>query len=540
MPLSSSFSSRRRLLVRVAAAAAVVAVLCAYASVGEASSMGQACTKSSQQEDCGSELVCTNRQCTACTETSDCDEPLKCFEGRCVRAKLWEQWTALDTVASIAAFVGAMMAAGGGLGGGGIFVPIFILLAQLSAKDAVPLSQGMIFGGSIVNIAMYYPEKHPTILGKPKIDYNAVLVLQPLMLAGTIVGVILNVIFPGWLIVVTLAVTLSYATLRTARKGRRVWNLETEQRRIKDEQTALREQRRLQASPLVANEHGNGHANGNGNGHDPEHQHGRMQRRRSSQPVDPLTHCKPGTTNEQRAELAELLEEENNPWHAIRWIFLVWAFVSAFNFLRGGKAGSNSIVGIESCSPLFWTLTALSFPVLALVTLYIARRLVRINDRKEALGWQPLPGEITWNQRNAYLYPFMAAIAGLMGGLLGIGGGMIMGPLLLELGMLGQATSATSALTVLLTSSSAALQFLVLDLLLLDYTYWYASLGFVATFLGQTVINHLVKKYKRASIIIIVIALVIGVATVLMVTAGIINLEQDLKAGKSMGFVDFC
>jgi len=38
-------------------------------------------------------------------------------------------------------FIGAMLAAGGGLGGGGIFVPLYILVVRLSPYDAIPLSQ---------------------------------------------------------------------------------------------------------------------------------------------------------------------------------------------------------------------------------------------------------------------------------------------------------------------------------------------------------------------------------------------------------------
>ena len=49
-------------------------------------------------------------------------------------------------------FIGSAMAAGGGLGGGGIFVPVLILIVGFDAKVAVPLSQAMIFGGSLVNL----------------------------------------------------------------------------------------------------------------------------------------------------------------------------------------------------------------------------------------------------------------------------------------------------------------------------------------------------------------------------------------------------
>ena len=41
-----------------------------------------------------------------------------------------------------------MLSAAAGIGGGGVYVPLMLLLLGLSAKEAVPLSQALIFGGA--------------------------------------------------------------------------------------------------------------------------------------------------------------------------------------------------------------------------------------------------------------------------------------------------------------------------------------------------------------------------------------------------------
>lgn len=76
----------------------------------------------------------------------------------------------------------------------------------------------MIFGGSIVNFAMNVRRRNPVAKHRPLADYDMVLMLEPLMLSGTVIGVILNVIFPPWLLVVMLAIVLGVATVRTFRK----------------------------------------------------------------------------------------------------------------------------------------------------------------------------------------------------------------------------------------------------------------------------------------------------------------------------------
>jgi len=53
-------------------------------------------------------------------------------------------------------------------------------------------------------------------------------------------------------------------------------------------------------------------------------------------------------------------------------------------------------------------------------------------------------------------------LSGILAGLLGIGGGLILGPLLLELGLHPIVSTATTNFLVLFTSSSTSIQFFLL------------------------------------------------------------------------------
>eukprot|EP01083_Nonionella_stella_P162806 534870_1 len=119
-----------------------------------------------------------------------------------------------DIGAMFAILIGAMIAAGGGLGGGGVFVPIYILILGYPTKFAESLSQDSIFCGYIVNLIMNLKKSHPTRKHRPLTDFSTLLIFEPMLLVGTIIGVFLNVIFPDILILILLALVLSYATLR--------------------------------------------------------------------------------------------------------------------------------------------------------------------------------------------------------------------------------------------------------------------------------------------------------------------------------------
>ena len=63
-----------------------------------------------------------------------------------------------------------------------------------------------------------------------------------------------------------------------------------------------------------------------------------------------------------------------------------------------------------------------------------------------------------WDKRAIVRYPSLCMFAGVAAGLLGIGGGMVKGPLLLEMGVLPQVASATSATMILFTASATTIQ----------------------------------------------------------------------------------
>ncbi len=107
-------------------------------------------------------------------------------------------------------------------------MPLMLLLLGLSAKEAVPLSQALILGGSIVNIIMFVGDDHPKSnkegFGKrARIDYDVVMMLNPALAAGVTVGVTLHVISPSWIIVLCLLVTLVLAFDKSYKKGLQQW-----------------------------------------------------------------------------------------------------------------------------------------------------------------------------------------------------------------------------------------------------------------------------------------------------------------------------
>lgn len=81
--------------------------------------------------------------------------------------------------------LGLLVAASGGIGGGGILVPLYILVFDFRPKYAVALSNFTIVGSSITNIVLNLPKRHPNA-NRPLVDWDLILVMEPLTMAGAV------------------------------------------------------------------------------------------------------------------------------------------------------------------------------------------------------------------------------------------------------------------------------------------------------------------------------------------------------------------
>merc|ERR1719277_2542955 len=110
------------------------------------------------------------------------------------------------------------LAAGAGIGGGGLFVPLFAFVLGVGAKAAVPMSKATILGGAIGNMMSIAFDRHPR-KNRPLIDYEASTFMQSGELLGVIFGVLMNMLLPEVAIIVFLALLLSFNGYKTITKG---------------------------------------------------------------------------------------------------------------------------------------------------------------------------------------------------------------------------------------------------------------------------------------------------------------------------------
>uniref|UniRef100_A0A2P2Q3X1 Sulfite exporter TauE/SafE family protein n=1 Tax=Rhizophora mucronata TaxID=61149 RepID=A0A2P2Q3X1_RHIMU len=185
---------------------------------------------------------------------------------------------------------------------------------------------------------------------------------------------------------------------------------------------------------------------------------------------------------------------------------------------------------------MFWILNSLQVPFALSVTLFEA---ICLCNGKRAIASRGK--EVTnWKLYQILLYCSCGIIAGMVGGLLGLGGGFILGPLFLELGVPPQVASATSTFSMAFSSSMSVVEYYLLNRFPVSYASYFVLVATLAALAGQHVVRRIIALLGRASIIIFILALTIFVSAISLGGVGIANMVEKLEKKEYMGFENLC
>ena len=147
---------------------------------------------------------------------SDCNDLNLCRNHKCEHKPFSPPSTA-EIIGAISITLGSAVSNAGGIGGGGLLIPILILILRFSTHEAIPISKLMIFTGALTAFIMGLKNKHPYRNGIP-LDLNVAGLLVPMLLFGTMVGVSLNKVMPPSIILISLTIVLLINTFKTSKK----------------------------------------------------------------------------------------------------------------------------------------------------------------------------------------------------------------------------------------------------------------------------------------------------------------------------------
>jgi Predicted permeases len=198
----------------------------------------------------------------------------------------------------------------------------------------------------------------------------------------------------------------------------------------------------------------------------------------------------------------------------------------------------DSLVGITCKSPWYAVLVAFQFIWLIGVAAIFGLKLLKRHQVKLQCNYPFHENDVLWDSSKLRFYASVTFVAGIVAGLVGIGGGMVLGPLMLVMNIHPRVSSATTATMVVLTSSSVAIIYVTSGLVPWEYAVFFFSVCFVGAYIGKRYIDAYVKKTGMASVLIGILATIIAFATIGCFIIVLLNLS---KADWCFdGFKPFC
>lgn len=421
----------------------------------------------------------------------------------------------------IALYFSCTLASSAGLGGGGLNVPILLVLFGFDYKTAVILSLCTVLGNYISQMTVNWNKSHPLNNARPLIYWDVVLVFLPAQLGGGNIGVIIGQIFPETILLFVAMAVLLYACWKTLKKAIKYFKEESGS--LKD----LALNKVLLESRLSV-------VDGNDDDIDDSNvDDGSLP----SSVVSPVVvndtlkldayltsssaapHYNPIITNasNNNNEDSRLFDFSRDSFSSaqqqtLKFNKTILQVIGAVWICYAALYVSMQLTVTVCSTPYFVLLCATYVPLVATVLWgvnYIA------NEQKED-SFSVLEGDIDFTQIS-YLAPCMAFVIGILCSLLGIGGGELMGPLLLSLKVTPQVTSATTSLMSLLSSSSNVLHYAIRGDIDWRWGITTFSVGLLGGFSGRNFALYLVKKYKRASITTFMLVIVLFISIWLLV-----------------------
>jgi uncharacterized membrane protein YfcA len=459
------------------------------------------CTEKNSRSVCGDQLICLNNTCTNCQEDIQCSSSgnILCksvtditnpnITNICEHKNIFEDGiNYFDIICIIFVFLTSVLCSISGIGGGAFMVFFIFLILEFSISVAARLSSAVIFGISIGNLLTYMPQRHP-YQNKPMIDYEATLILSPHTLAGSVFGVIINIVFPGWLITLFLIAILIFVGIKVISRFKKL------------------------------------------------HQ------------ADDITEINIDNFMDERNQSSNSIVNNESPIQVYQNYFvlphnailvLCWAIIVVFSLLKGSRT-SDSTIGVEFCSGVYWGLSIIQVISVIGIGLSIGFYLNKKYLIKQKNGTNFRDGDIKWDKINSILVvPPILFVCGIIATGLGLGGGIIRTPIMVHWKMLPDVMISTSGYNLIFTSSISIVQYFVFGILPLDYSIVLVVTGFIASVIGHLIIGFWIHKSGKPKYLVLILGILLFVLVGIALGFGIYRVVIDIQDGVYMGFNALC
>ena len=374
-------------------------------------------------------------------------------------------------------FLAAGMSNASGLGGGLLFIPVLLLIMKFYPHEAIPISKIVIFAGAITSFFQNIKVKRPGRDAKA-LNYNLVIVNTSNLLLGTVFGVTLNKILPNTLILFLLCLLLFFNSYKTFKTFLKVY----------------REENGEELQSMNSQIHSVSSRNNDIN-----------------QPLDQVDR--------------EIYKDKYIlRWDKLQFVLFPFLIMAILSILRESEM-------ISKCSLIYWILVLLFIIIVLAFDYFVIIHIEKEYNYRKMINFPYDSKDINWTRNTIMKLCFIGFLAGFIAGTIGIGGGVVLGPILLDLGIHPIVGTVTTNFLVLITSSSTTFQFILFKMLNYEYGFFCIIFSALGSYCGTHLVNSYVKNTGKQYFIVLILFFVVVISAVVLPLSSFINIINDYRKG---------
>ena len=378
--------------------------------------------------------------------------------------------TTKEIIGIILIIVIAGLASTGGMGGGPLLTSILIIFFYYTINQAIAVVYGLVFAGSLGNFINVVGRRDPKT-NKPLINYDLALLCMPTMILGANIGVIFGRMAAPIVIILGIVALTAFNLARVFKKAKKQFREESQDQETKN-------------IPLA-------------------HFNNSVSFDRFSENA--------GDQGDFDPELADILKKEHKLFPKSKYgiLFGLLLSVMILSLLRGSQK-FDSIINVEYCRVGYWGVHAFTIGLCLLIFFFNKTHLkkniqIKQEHNNDSQQEEFHHEDFELNDTNLRKLTALSAVAGILAGLLGIGGGMLMNPTLLGMGLTPQTTAATLGFFVVQTSFISLFQSLLYGDVPFKEQGFFFLVALVGAFSVSMLLTWVIKKTNRTSIVLFIL-----------------------------------
>ena len=135
---------------------------------------------------------------------------------------------------------------------------------------------------------------------------------------------------------------------------------------------------------------------------------------------------------------------------------------------------------------------------------------------KQKVGRGRGPSDISFEGKQLFNLCFFAFVGGWVSGALGLGGGSIFNPLMISMGVPPSVSTSTGMYMIMFSTAASSTIYIAYGAMDLQFAVWLSCWSSMGIMTGITIVNKLMKKYKRQSILVFVLVAVLVMSALLV------------------------